>query len=358
MKKILIIEDNEDVRENTADLLHLSGYDVATAAEGKSGLRRVQDFRPDLILCDIMMPGMDGYQVLEAVLKDPETAHIPFIFLTAKTEKADIRKGMNLGADDYLTKPFEEDELLEAIRSRLRKHEFLRQEFSPGLPGMRQFVESAAAYLNTDYIELKYYSKNYGARDYLFMEGDGAHHLYFIKKGLVKTYKSTEAGKELVTGLFCNGQFFGQLSLLNPSGVYLDTAIVMETSEIYAIPKADFIHLLENNREVSQKFMELISGDLIDVQEQLVHMAYWPVKQRVARTLLKLQNAGLMEEDGPEGIEIAREDLAGMVGTATETTIRALSELKAEGVIRMGKARRIIIANRDRLQDLAEFGPA
>ncbi len=358
MKKILIIEDNEDVRENTADLLHLSGYDVSTADDGLSGLRRVQDFRPDLILCDIMMPGMDGYQVLEKVLKEPETAHIPFIFLTAKTEKTDIRKGMNLGADDYLTKPFEEEELLEAIRSRLRKHDFLRREFSPGLPGMREFVESASAYLNTDYIELKYFSKNYESRDYLFMEGDGAHHLYFIKKGLVKTYKSTEAGKELVTGLFNQGQFLGQLSLLNPAGVYLDTAIAMELSEIYAIPKADFIHLLENNREVSHKFMELISGDLIDVQEQLVHMAYWPVKQRVARTLLKLQNAGLVEEEGPEGIEIAREDLAGMVGTATETTIRALSELKAEGVIRMGKARRIIIANLERLEELAEFGSA
>lgn len=356
MKKILIIEDNEDVRENTADLLHLAGYDTATAAEGRSGLRRVQDFRPDLILCDIMMPGMDGYQVLEAVLGDPETAHTPFIFLTAKTEKADIRKGMNLGADDYLTKPFEEEELLEAIRSRLRKHDFLRQEFSPGMPGIRQFVESAAAYLNTDYIELKYYAKTYQARDYLFMEGDGAHHLYFLKKGLVKTYKSTEAGKELVTGLFGSGHFVGQLSLLNPGGVYLETAVAMEASEIYAIPKGDFIHLLESNREVSHKFMELISGDLIDVQEQLVHMAYWPVKQRVARTLLKLKDAGLLKENGPEGIEIAREDLAGMVGTATETTIRALSELKADGIIRMGKARRIIIADPDRLQELAEFG--
>lgn len=356
MKKILIIEDNEDVRENTADLLHLAGYDTATAAEGRSGLRRVQDFRPDLILCDIMMPGLDGYQVLEAVLNNPDTAHTPFIFLTAKTEKSDVRKGMNLGADDYLTKPFEEEELLEAIRSRLRKHDFLRQEFSPGIPGIRQFVESASAYLNTDYIELKYYSRPYEARDYLFMEGDGAHHLYFIKKGLVKTYKSTEAGKELVTGLINKGHFVGQLSLLNPSGVYLETAVAMEPSEIYAIPKADFVHLLESNREVSHKFMELISGDLIDVQEQLVHMAYWPVKQRVARTLLKLQGVGLLKEGKHEGIEIAREDLAGMVGTATETTIRALSELKAEGVIRMGKARRIIISDPQRLHELAEYG--
>lgn len=356
MKKVLIIEDNEDVRENTADMVELAGYKVATAPNGNLGLRMLKDFVPDLILCDIMMPGKDGYDVLESVLSNPETAHIPFIFLTAKTEKTDIRKGMNLGADDYLTKPFEEEELLTAIESRLRKHDFLTREFSPGISGMREFVESASTYLNTDYIELKYYSKTYKTREYLFMEGDAAHNLYFIKKGLIKTYKSTESGKDLVTGMYGSRQFFGQLSMLNPEGIYLDSAVALEPSEIYAIPKADFMHLLESNREIAQQFIEWMGESLKDVQNQLVHMAYWPVKQRVARTLLKLKNTLSVHQDTPEGIEIAREDLAGMVGTATETTIRALSELKHEGIIKMGKARRIIISDEEQLEELAEFG--
>jgi CheY-like chemotaxis protein/CRP-like cAMP-binding protein len=357
MKKILIIEDNRDVRENTSDMLELAGYKVAVAPNGQIGLKKVKEFEPDLILCDIMMPEKDGYQVLEAVMQHPKTAQIPFIFLTAKTEKSEVRKGMNLGADDYLTKPFEETELLEAVASRLRKHEFLHQEFSPGVAGLQEFVTSANNYLNTDYIELKYYSKQYKSGDYLFMEGAGAHHLYFVKSGLVKTYKSTEAGKELITGLNGSSQFIGQLSMLNPEGVYLDAAVTVVSSEIYAIPKTDFIHLLETNREIAQRYLEWVSENLMEVQDQLVHMAYWPVKQRVARALLKLNSSIPLVKEVAEGIQIAREDLAGMVGTATETTIRALSELKADGIIRMGKARSIIITNMIQLEELAEFGP-
>ena len=356
MRKILIIEDNEDVRQNTADLLELSGYEVATSPEGESGIRKALSFIPDLIICDIMMPGLDGYQVLETLQNNHKTAGIPFVFLSAKADKSDVRKGMNLGADDYLTKPFEEHELLEAITSRLRRHNFLQREFSRDLKGVTEFMEQAAAYLNLEHIERSYYSKKHPSKELLYMEGDAAHHLYFIKKGLIKTYKSTEAGKELVTGISKEGDFLGWLSLLNPGGTYLDTATVIEPSEIYSIPKSDFIHLLEKSPEVSHKFMGLISKDLIDAQRQLVDMAYCPVRQRLARVLLKLLKAGLIQDATHEGIDIAREDLAGMVGTATETAIRTLSELKEEGVIHMGRARRIIITDPKKLEGIATFG--
>lgn len=353
-KKVLIIEDHADVRENTADLLELAGYQVAVCAEGLTGVQMAQEYRPDLIICDIMMPGMDGYEVLKHLQKKANTARIPFVFLTAKTEREDLRKGMNMGADDYLTKPFEEEELLEAVEARLRKHTFLQQEFGKGVDGFSQFMQEASAYLNLDHIERKYYCKFYPARDMLYMEGSAAHHLYFIAEGLVKTHKSTETGKDLVTSILGPGKFIGQLSLLNPEGQYLETATIMEDAQIYSIPKSDFIHLLDSDREVSHKFMELISNDLIDSQQQLVQMAYCPVRKRLARTLLKLHESGLIEDEGNEGIDIAREDLAGMVGTATETAIRALSDLKAEGIIRMGKFRRIVIRDKDRLETLAE----
>src|SRR5690606_34936944 len=103
MKKILLIEDNQNVRETTADILTLAGYEVITAESGKAGVQEALSALPDLIICDIMMPGLDGYGVLHILSKRAETAGIPFIFLTAKSEKADVRKGMNLGADDYLT---------------------------------------------------------------------------------------------------------------------------------------------------------------------------------------------------------------------------------------------------------------
>lgn len=121
MHKIVLIEDNADVRETTADILELANYEVITAESGKLGIEKATEHQPDLIICDIMMPGLDGYGVLHILSKKPETASIPFIFLTAKAEKDDVRKGMNLGADDYLTKPFEEMELLNAVESRLRK---------------------------------------------------------------------------------------------------------------------------------------------------------------------------------------------------------------------------------------------
>jgi len=121
MRKILIIDDNEDVRENTADLLELSNYQVATSPDGFIGIQKARDFNPDLIICDIMMPELDGYGVLRVLGKLPETAGIPFIFLTAKSEKEDFRKGMSMGADDYLTKPFEPKELVLRINSILRR---------------------------------------------------------------------------------------------------------------------------------------------------------------------------------------------------------------------------------------------
>lgn len=127
MITILIIEDNQDVRENTADILELKGYNVVTAENGKIGVKTAKKTMPNAILCDIMMPELDGFGVLEALVKNPETSSIPFIFLTAKAEKIDMRKGMNLGADDYLTKPFTEKELLEAIESRLKKYDFLKR---------------------------------------------------------------------------------------------------------------------------------------------------------------------------------------------------------------------------------------
>src|SRR5436190_22776268 len=106
MKTILIIEDNNDVRENTAEILELSNYRVLQAENGKLGVEVAQKMKPDLIICDIMMPVLDGYGVIHLLNKNPDTASIPFIFLTAKSERIDFRKGMEMGADDYIAKPF------------------------------------------------------------------------------------------------------------------------------------------------------------------------------------------------------------------------------------------------------------
>ena len=121
MKKILVIEDEEFVRENILELLDAEGFDVFGAQNGHIGVDLAKAKMPDLILCDVMMPGLDGYGVLTTIRQDPLMAAIPFIFLTAKAAKADFRQGMELGADDYITKPFTRAELLGAIGTRLKK---------------------------------------------------------------------------------------------------------------------------------------------------------------------------------------------------------------------------------------------
>lgn len=132
MKKILVIEDEPEMRRNLLTILKLEKFQPIGAENGRAGLAAVQRDKPDLILCDVMMPELDGHGVLDTLRKDETTASIPFIFLTAKGEQEDWRNGMNLGADDYLTKPVARLDLLEAIRARLlRSEQHAQREFKP-----------------------------------------------------------------------------------------------------------------------------------------------------------------------------------------------------------------------------------
>jgi len=355
MIKILIIEDNQDVRENTAEILELANYTVCTAEDGEKGVEIAKLAKPDIIICDIMMPKMNGYDVLLQLSKDKITASIPFIFLTAKTERIDVRKGMNLGADDYLTKPFEERELLDAISSRLNKRRFLKKEFSRDVEGLNQFFNEVSVQEGIESLSADRKIVKFNKKEVIFMEGDTANTLYFIQKGAVKTYKTTESGKCLVTGLFGPGQFVGQLSLLTNKGSYIDTATVLEQTEVFEIPKADFTTLLFGDKLISNKFISMISNDLVDLQEQLVSMAFSTVRQRLAKVLLDLSKNDILQNSENNGINISREDLASLIGTATETAIRMLTDFKEEGLIRIIPHREIIVDDKKNLKNIALY---
>ncbi|WP_420322002.1 response regulator [Flagellimonas sp.] len=358
MKKVLVIEDHKDVRENTMEILELANYAVIASENGKMGVQKAKDWLPDVIVSDIMMPEMDGYDVLKALSQDEQTAGIPFIFLTAKDEKRDLRKGMSLGADDYLFKPFEAQELLDAIRMRLKKSDFLQQKFSKTASGVNRFFKEASAYLGLDLLSNDRKLQEFKNREEIYQEGDAAHHLYFIQEGNVKVFRVTESGKEMVTGMYGKGDFIGQLSLLNREGTYLDTAIALEHAKVMSIPKEDFIHLVYKDKEVSGKFLDIISNNMIHLQEQLVDVAYSTVKQRTAKALLELHEKGFIKDKDRqrEGVEILREDLAGMIGTAKETTIRAITDFREQGLVGVGKKRKLVLLNKNRLKRIADFG--
>jgi DNA-binding NarL/FixJ family response regulator len=150
MKKILVIEDEPEMRRNITRLLCYHEYDAVPAENGRAGVEMARSEKPDLILCDVMMPELDGHGVLQALRADPALARIPFIFLTAKGEKDDLRSGMNLGADDYLTKPVVHSDLIRAIESRLRRSEQqtkgeFRPDFSSAAPLVRLGLTPRAA---------------------------------------------------------------------------------------------------------------------------------------------------------------------------------------------------------------------
>jgi CheY-like chemotaxis protein len=338
MKKILLIEDNEDVRENTAEILSLANYKVVVAENGKVGVELALQEKPDLIICDIMMPELDGYGVLHILSKKPETANIPFIFLTAKTEKTDVRKGMNMGADDYLTKPFDDTELLNAIETRLKRTEMLRQyESTP--EGLDAFIKDVGHSLNLKDLGKDKKVKTYKKKMEIFAEGDSPSHVFLVKSGSVKVYKSHPDGKELITNLYKANDYFGFESILE-NNHYKESASAMDDSEVVIIPKQDFLTLLHSNAEVSKTFISLLCQQVKEKEHQLLNLAYNSVRQRTAEALLKV----LKLKEGDKQLTIARDDLAKMVGTASESVIRVLSDFKDEGLIEIESGKIKILA--------------
>jgi len=348
MKKILLIEDNQEIRENIAEILSLANYEILEAEHGKAGVELAKTENPDLIICDIMMPQLDGYGVLHLLGKNPATSGIPFIFLTAKSEKQDFRKGMNLGADDYLIKPFDDLELLDAVEMRLKKNEVLKAEFQKNAAGLQEFIQEAKEVGDLNQIisqeqKISCIKKKHQ----LFAEGNYPNALFFLNKGRVKTYKTNEEGREYITNLYKDGDFIGYVDLLEDQA-YRESAVALEDSEICIIPKEDFFSLLHNNREVAHKFIKILSDNLAEKEERLLQLAYNSVRKRVAEALLLVEKQYQQDKGTNFQVAISREDLANLVGASKETVIRTLSDFKDEKLISIDGGK-ITIINSDKL---------
>ncbi len=326
MKKILVIEDNPDLRENLAEILVLSGYEASTAENGKIGALKAQTDLPDLILCDIMMPELDGYGVLHILSRQAETADIPFIFLTAKAEKEDFRRGMSLGADDYITKPFDDVALLQTIESRLQKSERLRKASAQSGGSLERFIDEARAVEAIQHLSENREVRHYKKKDIVFREGEYPRWLYFVESGKVKIFMTSNDGRELIVKVAQAGDFLGFLALFKEDA-YPESAAALEDCSIKLVPKQDFAALVFGNRDVNARFIKMLANHIAEREQQLIELAYNSVRKRVATVLSRL-----CTQSGPV-IRLLREDLAALAGTAKETLIRTLTDFKNEGLV-------------------------
>ncbi|MCA0932772.1 response regulator [Lutimonas saemankumensis] len=340
-KKILIIEDDTIVRENTTEILQLANYEVISAENGKIGIEKASFFKPDLIICDILMPDLDGYGVLQILMRNKSLQKIPVVFMSAKTKHEDIRRGMDLGASDYITKPFEESELLSAVATRLKRKEIYERNINEEnrIPRKLKIDEIERAFKFKESVEYK-------AGSTIYCEGNVSNHIFFIVKGEVKTFKVNQDGKELITEIYSDKSFFGFTSLLE-SSPYVENAESIKDTKILKIQKNEFYQIIKDNPELGLNFIDMLSHDLEFIKDHLMHLVYDSVRRKTADAIIQLHD----KRGGQSPIEISRSDLASFLGIAKETLTRTLTDFKEENLIYTQK-NEIQIKDRERLQKI------
>lgn len=249
-KIILVIEDEPQILEFLTIALSINGYKVVSADNGEEGLRLALSVLPDLIISDIMMPLMDGYQVLESVRNHPDTATTPILLLSARSDKNDIRQGMNLGADDYLTKPFDIDDLLTAIKSQLDKKHSIKKQFSNKLEDLRSSLRSNLPHeIRTPInIILGYSSILIKAKDY--------HNTEDIREMI----ESINYGAQRLNHLFENYLLYASLELMDPLTMRnsADNRIVITAEIFYELVNRQ----VENNNRIADLELQIVDTEI------------------------------------------------------------------------------------------------
>lgn len=340
MKKILLIEDNTAMRENIEELLELNGYSVLTAQNGKAGVELALREIPDLVICDILMPVLDGYGVLYLLSKNNSTASIPFLFLTAKTEMADFQKAIGMGADDYIAKPFDDVDLLHVVSKRLKRSDLVRTAFGRDEPGIRAFIHSAREYIDANIGLEEVTTKQFTERQLLFSEGDQPLYAYFLVMGSAQSFLINELGDKFITNAHAAGTFIGYLAILEHT-CHRDNAETREGSNLLLIPEAVFSQLLSYDNLVAKQFIRLLAGNDLEKQERIMNLSYLLLRNRVADGIIKMKS--LKEPIHTESIQAF---LSRQIKMGKENVIRILSDFKMENIIDLRQGEIIILQER------------
>lgn len=351
MKKILVIESNKELLENITEILELRKYEVIVATNGKLAVQEALRNKPDVILCEIMVPGIDGYGVLHILHNRYELQQTPFIFLTTKSERSEMRKAMSFGADDYLIKPFDTADLLGSVERQLKKADTAKEKAFKTVEASTKPVyvgEEEALKILTAGRHIDRYEK--GQR--IFAENNLPQGIFFLQKGKVKVFKTNDTGKELILKIACEGDFFGYIALLENS-VYRHNAEALEDCEVIEVPKFEFDQLIHTNPNVSAKFMKLLARDVSQKGDRLINMAYNSLKKKVAEAILQLKDK-FRDQPGKYSIHISRENFAALAGTATESLIRTLTEFKSAKLIDIKDAK-VTVLNEEKLKKIMNW---
>lgn len=325
MKSVLIIEPDEGKRNKLHTLLSVAHYNVIVAANGVEGMQHISKHSFNLILSAIEMPELDGFGLLHLLNRDKNFVQIPFIFTSEDVTYREIRKGMNMGADDFLQFPMDDSELLNAIENRLRRHEQVSDALLEGAEFSKQ--DDMEVIFSFENIREHSNEAHYVEGDFIYRNGDISHYVYYIQKGSLKTFLYNEDGKEYITGIFRKGEFFGYHALFE-NRKQKEYAGALEDCEIIKIDKQSFHRLILKNNVLAYQFLQMLSKNVTSIEERMLHLAYSSVRRRLARALLKIS-----QENGSDQIQLSRTDLAHLVGTSTETLVRTLSEMKKDNLI-------------------------
>lgn len=330
MYSVLIIEADSEKRERIVTILELASYQVWVACDGKEGYEKAMELHPDLILSDVNLPTLDGFGILKLLMTRPEMISIPLIFLTGNVEREDIRRGMELGAADYITEPYTESELLNAVEAQIEKVERLKNHTSLLANVNRTQFNNRKEKLDTLFKHkiVNKYKKN----QYIFTEGNHPLYLFYVLSGKIKAFKTNEDGKDLTVGLYNAGDFMGYTALLEDDK-YSVTTMAIEASEIALIPREEFFELVSNHSSIAILFIRLLAKNNNHKAAQMVQLAYDSLRKRVASTLLFLKDKFDKQDKDKFILDINRTELANLSGTTKESLIRTLSDFHTEKII-------------------------
>ncbi len=350
MKVILIVEGNKSIAKNLAEMLVLANYKTLEATDGHQGIEIAAKYKPDLIISNLVLPGIDGLSMVHIIRHDPETQTIPVILLTPNRNLDDFRKAMDSGANDCLALPIKSNELLNAIENifrmynAIKKHlyiEYTRPDNLP-VPVSNQTIEKLTLNINTT---------TYQKKTVVYKQGKRPDYVYYIVKGKVRTYKVHEEGRQLVIGLYSSGDFLGYNALFEETP-YKEIAETTELSELVCIPRTDFENMVYKNQTVANKLLKMLAKNVTEHEQQLIGNAYNTLRKKVAGALISLEKKYKSDNGQRYCIDMSRNDIAAIAGTAAESLIRTLNEFKNEEMILIRKNHNIEIVNSQKLHNL------